>query len=181
MIIYNELEAIIRSHCRGGVNVLEIGGEPEGYLTTINDISLIRTNVKSIKGLNCVADGQNLPFKSNYFDLIFMIAVDYYIPDVELCFSEVYRVLKPNGYFINATYNKVNLERQITLDSFALRAFSTKDHLSMYKQIGFETTLKKIANNPPKSFIKRLVWRFIPRFMKVRLSSWQIFINKKIY
>lgn len=180
MIIYKELEAIFIAHCRKGWNVLEIGGEPEGYLDKINEINLVRTNIRAMKGLSCVADGQKLPFRSNQFDLIFMVAVDYYVPNVEICFSEVYRVLKPKGYFINATYKEENLKKQIRHDPYALRAFSVEDHLKLYKRTGFKSSLKEIANNPPKFFVKRLVWKILPRFVRVGLSSWRVFINKKI-
>lgn len=180
MIVYRELEAIIIDHCRNGFNVLEIGGEPGGYLKQLNHINLIRTNIRCIKGLDCVADGQKLPFKSSQFDMVFMVAVDYYVPSVELCFSEVHRVLKPNGYFINATYKEENLKKQIKLDPYALRALSVKDHLRIYREMGFDSSLKKIANNSPTLFLKRLVWKCLPRFVRVGLSSWSVFVSQKL-
>ena len=41
-----------------------------------------------------------LPFDDSYFNLILMRNVIHYIDDPELAFSEIYRCLMPNGYFL---------------------------------------------------------------------------------
>jgi len=41
-----------------------------------------------------------LPFDDSYFKLILMRNVIHYIDDPELAFSEIYRCLMPNGYFL---------------------------------------------------------------------------------
>jgi SAM-dependent methyltransferase len=47
-----------------------------------------------------VGDAENLPFENNVFDVVIMDAVLEHIPNVGKAFTEVARVLKPNGVFI---------------------------------------------------------------------------------
>jgi ubiquinone/menaquinone biosynthesis C-methylase UbiE len=49
-----------------------------------------------------VADAERLPYDDNEFDLVIGHAVLHHIPDVELAFREVLRVLKPGGRFVFA-------------------------------------------------------------------------------
>ncbi|MDX6235484.1 MAG: hypothetical protein QOG10_299, partial [Kribbellaceae bacterium] len=47
-----------------------------------------------------VADAEKLPYDDNEFDLVIGHAVIHHIPDVELAFREMLRVLKPGGRFV---------------------------------------------------------------------------------
>jgi ubiquinone/menaquinone biosynthesis C-methylase UbiE len=47
-----------------------------------------------------VADAEQLPYEDGEFDLVVGHAVIHHIPDVELAFREVLRVLKPGGRFV---------------------------------------------------------------------------------
>jgi SAM-dependent methyltransferase len=134
---------------------------------------------KRLDGLDCIADGQALPFKNGQFDLVFMVAVDYYIPNIELSFYEIYRVLKPEGFFINATYTQENLERQARHDPFVATTLSTSNYLALSDRIGFETWIKHIVNNVPKNVFKKIIWSLFPRQIKLRFSQWRVFINKR--
>lgn len=49
-----------------------------------------------------VADAERLPYDDDTFDLVVGHAVLHHIPDVELAFREVLRVLKPGGRFVFA-------------------------------------------------------------------------------
>tara|TARA_B100001250_G_C19789212_1_gene785630 strand:+ start:424 stop:1146 length:723 start_codon:yes stop_codon:yes gene_type:complete len=49
---------------------------------------------------NCVGDAHNLDFEVNWFDLIYMRNVIHYIESPEIVFSEIYKCLKPGGYFL---------------------------------------------------------------------------------
>jgi len=47
-----------------------------------------------------LGNAHSLPFDDSYFKLILMRNVIHYIDDPELAFSEIYRCLMPNGYFL---------------------------------------------------------------------------------
>ena len=47
-----------------------------------------------------LADAHALPFMDNSFDLIYMRNVIHYLDDPALAFSEIFRCLKPNRYFL---------------------------------------------------------------------------------
>lgn len=49
---------------------------------------------------------ENLPLKSESFDLALMVTTLCFLDDVKIAFSEVYRILKPGGYFINGFVDK---------------------------------------------------------------------------
>jgi len=179
MIVYSELDELLVSLLHANAKVLEIGGVPDGYLSAQNSIDITRTNVDWLDGLDCLADAQNLPFSNEEFDLVFMVAVDYYIPDLKKGISEIYRVLKPNGIYVNATYAKSNLENQKIRDVYAIHALTTDEYMTMYQNFGFKVGLKKIINNKPLSKIKSLIWFFFPRYVLLLRSEWRIFICQK--
>jgi len=77
-------------------NVLEIGcgsGELSRYLKNYIGIDI------SERTPFIVGDAQNLPFEDNSFDLILLLDLLEHTDD-KIVLSEVYRVLKPNGYVI---------------------------------------------------------------------------------
>jgi ubiquinone/menaquinone biosynthesis C-methylase UbiE len=49
-----------------------------------------------------VADAERLPYDDNTFDIVIGHAVLHHIPDLDLAFAEILRVLKPGGRFVFA-------------------------------------------------------------------------------
>jgi ubiquinone/menaquinone biosynthesis C-methylase UbiE len=47
-----------------------------------------------------VADAERLPYDDDFFDIVVGHAVIHHIPDVELAFAEMLRVLRPGGRFV---------------------------------------------------------------------------------
>lgn len=45
-------------------------------------------------------DGKKIPFKNNYFKTVISNCVLEHIPNLEFSLKEIYRVIKPNGFFI---------------------------------------------------------------------------------
>ena len=73
-------------------------------------IELARTNFEQ-QGLAAdlrVADGEQLPFESDTFDLVFAHGVIQYTPDTQKIVDECRRVLKPGGQAIFQVYNRVS-------------------------------------------------------------------------
>lgn len=64
-----------------------------------------RVNAKNF----IVGDVRNLPFKNNYFDVVFSFGTIEHIRENEQAVKEAYRVLKPGGIFITGVNNKLDM------------------------------------------------------------------------
>jgi ubiquinone/menaquinone biosynthesis C-methylase UbiE len=58
-----------------------------------------------------LADVQNLPFVDAYIDKAYTVNTVYFWQDIDKGFSEIKRVLKPNGTFLNVLYLKKWLDK----------------------------------------------------------------------
>lgn len=95
--------------CGGGANIKKMLSLcPHGRVSGI-DYSPIsveksrKVNRKAIADRRCaVSEGSAiaLPFSEDSFDIVTAFETVYFWPEIEKCFSEVYRVLKPNGCFM---------------------------------------------------------------------------------
>lgn len=73
----------------------------EGMLTTA------RKNMVNVQNVTYqVVDIQEIPFKSNSFDIVIANMMLYHVPDLKKGLSEVKRVLKEGGSFYCATYGE---------------------------------------------------------------------------
>lgn len=61
-------------------------------------------------------DSDSLPYKDDQFDLVVMSEVmEHLVSDPVNIFSEIYRVLKPNGYFLITTPNVLRTQNLVSL------------------------------------------------------------------
>jgi SAM-dependent methyltransferase len=104
----------VRRHLRPGVRVLEIGGGPVEWTT-----GMLREQAAEIVGLDIdplvlgnrlldqakVYDGGKFPFADGGFDFAVSRWVNEHLPDPDLHFREVERVLAPGGIYIFRTVN----------------------------------------------------------------------------
>lgn len=102
--------------CGGGILCEEIA--KMGFLTTGIDPSNAslsaatkhsRENNLEIKYLN--GTGENLPFQSNSFEIVFCCDVLEHVHDLPKVIFEISRVLKPGGVFIYDTFNRTNFSK----------------------------------------------------------------------
>ena len=95
--------------CGGGANIARLlQRAPKGVVQGI-DYSSVSVAKSSKVNAKAIAEGRckvqeasvvKLPFVENTFDLITAFETIYFWPDIEHCFDEVKRVLKPGGQFV---------------------------------------------------------------------------------
>jgi ubiquinone/menaquinone biosynthesis C-methylase UbiE len=79
-----------------------------GIDITDKHIELVQTNFR-LRGYELTvkkSDATKIDFPDNYFDCVYSFGVLHHIPEIEMCISEVHRVLKPSGTFYMALYHK---------------------------------------------------------------------------
>ncbi|MCL2409600.1 MAG: class I SAM-dependent methyltransferase [Oscillospiraceae bacterium] len=71
------------------------------------------------KGLDVKnGDHREIPFADNYFDFIYMTDVIHHVPDLEMMFSELCRVLKSDGLICILTESHQQLETRFWVKYF---------------------------------------------------------------
>lgn len=103
-------------------------------------------------------DGYNIPFDSNYFDLITCSMVLHHVEYPYVLIGEIRRVLKPTGFLLIKEHDAYSpeikdlvyiehalfdiLDHRISLEEFSQRyyqrLFSKKEFLDIMKEFGFE-------------------------------------------
>ncbi len=103
----NPDDIILDVGCGGGININRMAKQAKmvyGVDYSIESVKLSReVNRQEIHdGKVKVLEGNvaNLPFEDNTFDIVTAFETVYFWPDIEKCFGEVKRVLKPGGIFL---------------------------------------------------------------------------------
>jgi ubiquinone/menaquinone biosynthesis C-methylase UbiE len=95
--------------CGGGANIARLlQRAPKGTVQGVDysPVSVTKSkkvNAKAIAESRCQVQEANvaqLPFEENIFDLITAFETIYFWPDIEHCFGEVKKALKPGGQFV---------------------------------------------------------------------------------
>lgn len=68
--------------------------------TDISDAMLKHAQQKQLNAKILKADSENLPFEDESFDMVSSITMMEFVSDQDKVLSEIYRVLKPNGYVL---------------------------------------------------------------------------------
>jgi SAM-dependent methyltransferase len=81
------------------------------YYSTLEQIAgnTLLSKVSDIKFISAEANGSSYPLEDSAFDLVISNAVLEHVKDVEMYFSEVARLLKPNGTFYGIVHNYYSL------------------------------------------------------------------------
>lgn len=119
-----------------------------------------RRGIEAVDGV-----GENLPLKDSSFDLALMVTTLCFLDDVKKAFSEVYRILKPGGYFINgfvdknSSIGKIYQEHKEKSIFYKIATFySTEEVTSILEKAGFKNivfrqtifnTIDMITNTEP--------------------------------
>jgi ubiquinone/menaquinone biosynthesis C-methylase UbiE len=109
---------------------------------------------KGVVVLKAVAE--NLPFKDNTFDFALMVTTICFVDDVNTCFKEASRILKPNGKFIvglvdkNSPLGKIYLTKKQENVFYRWATFySAEEIISILKQNEFKNiqTIQTVLGN----------------------------------
>lgn len=116
------------------------------------------------------ANVYNLPFEKNSFDGALMVRVLHHIEEPEDCLNEIYRVLTPNGKYIQEYANKVHIKALVrALIHFDLSIFNTQPYQQPNKH-HYEGT---------KEGSKVLFLNYHPKYISEMLSKIGFRIEKK--
>lgn len=98
------------------------------------EIQFCKHHFSNVKSLNfSVGDAERIPFTNEKFEVVLNVESSHVYPNVEIFFKEVYRVLKPKGYFLHADFRP---------------AHKVSDWIKQLKSAGFE--IEKKENITPK-------------------------------
>jgi len=79
----------------------------------------------------------NTSFENGTFNKIYTINTIYFWNDLEKCFSEIKRILKPNGMFLNAIYTKGYLDK-IIYTKYGFNKYSIEDIKKVTEENGMK-------------------------------------------
>jgi len=117
---------------RGGAHCMAIDLTPRSIAITKHRFALFGS-----EGSFMVADGEQLPYRSDSFDVVYSNGVLHHTPDIAAGISEIHRVLRPNGIAKVMLYHRNSLNywgdivfRHGVLHGNYLRGRSTKEIMS---------------------------------------------------
>ena len=98
-------------------------------------------------------DKSNLPFGDNYFDIVFSKDSFVHIPDKEKIFTQVFKLLKPGGFFVFSDWlishdqkPSKEMEYYLKLEDLGFGMGSPLLYLSALKKSGFVSIKKNNRN-----------------------------------
>ena len=98
-------------------------------------------------------DKSNLPFEDNYFDIVFSKDSFVHIPDKEKIFTQVFKLLKPGGFFVFSDWlishdqkPSKEMEYYLKLEDLGFGMGSPLLYLSALKKSGFVSIKKNNRN-----------------------------------
>ncbi len=152
---YEFVENILKENYKKGDKVLEIAAGGAVYRDIFHDYiatDLVSTSYAKEGDIDVYCDARDLPFEDDKFDMAFVVAALYQIPDTDRVLREINRVLKAGGIFIIFDYNKKRTQylKQNESDSI------NQDHIWSSRQ------LKKIVQK--NGFHARDInhWKYFP-------------------
>lgn len=111
-------------------------------------------------------DGNHLPFPSNYFTTVVSNCVLEHIPNIKLSLKEIYRVLKPGGFFLTS----------VMADQWENNMFGTKIFGRRYTEYMRKTQVHHnlLSNNKWREYFKKSGFQInsVDRYLYPRSSFW---------
>ena len=143
-------------------NLIKKGHEYTGIDISKNLVNAAKKKCKKLKNKKykfiCGSIDKNLAFQSNHFDIVIVCGVMQYITKPLKTFSEIFRVLKKNCYFICVQSNFLMLRNFLNFKSFLNRIIclvldEKYEVSSSFRSLLLETKLKKFFQGKIKKKI----------------------------
>jgi len=125
-----------------GKRVLSIGGGfwiEKALLDSIEANEIVRTDIVAEEGV-IEEDASDLSFSDSTFDVVICRELIEHVPDEQVVYSEIRRVLKPDGYLLITTPNVYSCAIDGT---FHVRGYTPTSFLAEMKHQGFKIIDKK--------------------------------------
>ena len=101
-------------------------------------VEATKSRYQDVDWLNVInADGTHLPFEDDSFSMVFNFAVFHHIPNWQQAVAEVYRVLKPNGYFLIEDLYQMAICNPISKRLFEHPQLNRFDHRQLVEQLTY--------------------------------------------
>ena len=147
-------DVILDVGCGGGINIKRMAQDAKkvyGIDYSIESVNLSKeVNEKLInEGKVEIMKGnvKDLPFEDNTFDIVTAFETVYFWPDIEKCFGEVKRVLKPGGMFL------IGMETNGS-DNWVMKFWKHFIDMEMYNDGEIKNFLKKNSYNEIKVYLR---------------------------
>jgi ubiquinone/menaquinone biosynthesis C-methylase UbiE len=149
-----------------GKQVLEIGCGKGRFTNVVNkknascvgidvSINFVHEATRKNKGKFFLASATNLAFKPSSFDAVFAVEVIEHIADLEKCFLEVKRVLKPDGIFVIIDRNILSINnRRMFIPNIIIKKHHELKNDWMYPR-GFPYTEKWFFRKQIEKILKK--------------------------
>lgn len=172
-------ELIKSTNIKSGDRVLDIGCGPGNSSNIISETGAEVTGIDFSQKMVDVAivnfpkitfqqaNAENIPTPDNSFDVVIANYLVHHLPDPEKVFSEIYRILKPNGRFAFAVWGPK--EEQSSIGAF-FQAFSNHHELAelphgpLFGVTDFETYNSLVTKSNLKNFSlskHKTVWNMV--------------------
>lgn len=152
-------DVILDIGCGGGINInrmskhakkvygVDYSEESVKLSREVNDDEIKRGKVEVYN-----ANVKKLPFEDNTFDIITAFETVYFWPNIEKCFGEVKRVLKPGGIFLIGTESNGsdNIPMKISEKLINMTVYNDKELCQYLENNGYSQITAYLRNGRKK-------------------------------
>ena len=131
---------VLEIGCGSGMGLAYLGPRSRSVVGGDYTMGLLRGAREHVPGARLVRfDAQHLPFRDRSFDVVLMLEMIYYIPDLDQALRECSRVLTEDGMIIVSVPNKDR--EDFNASPFAVRYLTASELASTLERNGFAATV----------------------------------------
>ena len=186
---YPHVVRFLTKYARPNDRVLELGCGGAVYRDLFTDryvgIDLPSSPYSEPGDITVYCSAEVLPFKRETFDLIFIVAALYQIPDVSAVLSEVFRVLRIGGRFLIFDYTWRTTHRLEKSEGGKRHHWTQWQLASLVRKHGFKAHISSNSVSKPQAVWKQALARMrIRRLLRLVRNEikggWNIIIASKL-